>query len=203
MCKFGVILSVAKDLKNNVGYSRGRIANQKGATLITCIVLITACILFATVAIENTLLEFRGKANYLQKIETLNLAENTLAEIKLQLGTLEARPIPESSCSHLSCINLFRILSEEELTNLNWWEQVAIKAPSQHSEEESYIFIQELAHILDHNKESSTAYYQVLILSRNKKNDSLVILKGVFLKFFDAEHEIAYPALRVSWQQVR
>jgi hypothetical protein len=175
---------------------------QQGATLMICMILITACILFTSVLVENTLLEFRGKTNYLQKIESLNATENTGAEIRRRFNQL-TEPLSEHPyCSNLSCTNIFRIISKEELSNIEWWKQNGIKISPIDSNEEAYVFIQLLSSKV-FSQSKTNFYYEVLIFDHNINNNSLTILKYVFLKTFDSKSQLAYPATRIAWLQLR
>jgi hypothetical protein len=180
-----------------------RTKGQKGATLITCLVLITACLLFSQVGVESLVLEFRSKANYLQKNESLNAAENTLTQIKTELDALKKAPPFQPYCSHLACINIFRIISEQELIDRAWWQRAAVCLTSHKPGEANYAFIQPAFTAKTPDKVPSKLYIEVWVMSYNTQNQSRVILKAVFLKRFDPKELIAYPASRVAWQQFR
>jgi Tfp pilus assembly protein PilX len=176
---------------------------ERGATLITCLVLITACMLFSQVLVESLVLEFRSQANYVQKTERLNAAENTLSEIKTTLNTFTKAPALQPYCAQLSCVNIFKTISDAELSDVAWWKSVAVPIASRNSEEENYVLLQALPTTSAVEKPSSTFYYEAWIFSHHKNNHSAVILKSVFSKRFDPKEHIPYPANQIAWQQFR
>jgi hypothetical protein len=131
------------------------------------------------------------KTNYVQKLSTLNDAENNLKRVHDWLSSLTQKPVPQAICRMVFCVTEFFPITQAELENANWWR--------------NYGYIRELEIHTDPSKQFTTVYYQVFVFSQNEGGNSMVLLQATFEKKFSliADKPPTYPANRISWQQLR
>lgn len=176
--------------------------NQQWGAALSVILMVVAIIAVLTeLTVELAVLTLRRTDS--AKFDTLQQVERVLNDVQIWLNQSVVQPAPVALCTNsYYCITEFQVV---EVDNLNWWQHHAAPALALSPSLRSYALVRLLQQSTDLRRQTTTNYYQALVIAYTVDKQTVTVVQATFLKIFNdaLTPAAAKPTQKLSWQQLR